>query len=442
MLRELPDCSYKRKPMLVYPSKPTPKHQLYLSNLDNQKFLQFFIKAIFVYKVSTPVDDLKSSLSRVLFHYYPLAGRLRASEENTGKLEIDCNGEGVVLAEAFMDVSLDEFLENCKTPHLSWRKLLPYSSREEVDNFLGIPPLVIQVTYLSCGGMIFCTMVNHLMCDGYGLQQFLQDWAYLHTKPDAGLSIQPYHNREILKPRKLPQVTSHHPEFIRLNPDTKFDISGYLQSQTLVPCSVTFTRTQIQHLKNKMPIKCTVFEALASHVWCCWVEALRSAIPLPTSHMVKLLFSINIREKIKPKLPEGYYGNGFVLGCVETTIEELVSEKTNVQHGVELIQECKNGLTDDHLRSMIDFLEVKTGMQHDLSSTLVITEWIGIGKKLKDFGQRTEIHMGPLHSKTSCVFGPVLLVDGNVEAMNVIVSMPEKVAEKYKFYMMNRYLMI
>ncbi|KAI3936300.1 hypothetical protein MKW92_019522 [Papaver armeniacum] len=142
--------------MLVYPSKPTPTHQLYLSNIDNQKFLQFFIKAIFVYKVSTPIDDLKSSLSRVLFHYYPLAGRLRTSKENTGKFEIDCNGEGVVLAEAFMDVSVDEFLENCKTPHLSWRKLLPYSFGEEVDNFLRIPPLVIQVRII-----LFFTLSLH-----------------------------------------------------------------------------------------------------------------------------------------------------------------------------------------------------------------------------------------------------------------------------------------
>ncbi|KAI3974037.1 hypothetical protein MKX01_026434 [Papaver californicum] len=423
MVRELPDCSYKRKPMLVYPSKPTPIHQLYLSNIDNQNFLQFFIKALFVSKVSTPIDDLKSSLSRVIFHYYPFAGRLRTSKENTGKFEVDCNGKGVVLVEAFMDISMDEFLENCKTPHLSWRKLLPYSSVEKVDNFLGIPPLVIQVTYLNCGGMIFCTMANHLMCDGYGLQQFLQAWAHLHTKPDADLLIQPYHDRKILKPRNLPHITSHHPEFIKKHPDPKFDISGYLQSQALVPCSITFTRTQIQHLKNKLSLKCTIFEALASHVWCCWVEALRSAIPLPTSHFVKLLFSINVRGKMKPKLPQGYYGNGFVLGCVETTVEELVNEETNMHHGVKSIQECKNGLTDDHLRSIIDLLEVKTGVQHDLSSAL--------------------IHMGPLLSKTSCVFGPVLPTDGgNIEGMNVIVSMPEKVAEKFMFYLMNRYPII
>ncbi|MCL7024495.1 hypothetical protein MKW94_011972 [Papaver nudicaule] len=430
---ELPGCSYKRKPMLIYPSKPTPKHQLYLSNIDNQKFLRFFIKALFVYKVSIPIDDLKSSLSRVLFHYYPFAGRLRTSTKNIGKLELDCNGEGVVLAEAFVDISMDDFLENCETPHLSWRKLLPYASEEESANFLGIPPLVIQVTYLRCGGMILCTMANHLLCDGNGLQQFLQAWAQLHTKPDADLPIQPYHNREILKPRNPPQITSHHPEFVKKNPNSELDISGYLQSQPLVPCCVTFTRTQIQHLKNKLSLKCTTFEALASHVWCCWVEALRSSVSLPTSHTVKLLFSVDVREKMEPRLPEGYYGNGF----------SLCNDKTNVQHGVKSIQECKVRLTDDHLRSTIDLLEINGGVQHDLSSTLVITEWISIGRKLKDFGQGTKIHMGPLLSKTSCVFGPKLPAGGgDVETINVIVSMPEKDVENFKFYLMNRFLMI
>ncbi|KAI3861153.1 hypothetical protein MKW92_014244 [Papaver armeniacum] len=453
MVREVPNIYYKRKPMLVYPSKPTPKHTLYLSNIDDQKFLQFFIKAAFVYNASISIDDLKSSLSRVLFHYYPLAGRMIMSEENEGKFEVDCNGKGVVLAEAFMDISMDECLENCKTPSLSWREnLLLYSSKEEIDNFFGDPSacnsgqncylyifhaFCFVVTYLSCGGMILCTMANHLMCDGHGLQQFLQDWAHLHTKPDADdLPIQPYHNREILKPRNPPQITTHHPEFIRRN---KFDISGYLQSQPLVPCSVTFTRSQIQHLQKKLSLKCTIFETLASYVWCCWVKALRNAIPLPSSHMVKLLFAINIREKLKPELPQGYYGNGIVLGCVETTVKELVNDRTNVRHGIKLIQECKIRLTDDHLRSMIDLLEVKRGIQHDLSSTLVMTEWVSIGRELKDFGQGTEIHMGPLLSKTSCVLGPAVLPTGggNIEAMNVIVSMPEKVVEKFNFYLMS-----
>jgi len=35
-------------------------------------------------------------------YYYPLAGRLRSVDDHTHKLEVDCNGEGAVFAEAFM----------------------------------------------------------------------------------------------------------------------------------------------------------------------------------------------------------------------------------------------------------------------------------------------------------------------------------------------------
>ena len=150
-LLELPDCFYPNQPTLILPSSPTPKHSLYLSNLDDQKFLRFSIKYIYLFKNSISPDILKCSLSKVLVHYYPLAGRLRASTGVDQKLEIDCNGEGAVFAEAFMDITAEEFLELSMKPNKSWRKLL---YRVEAQSFLDIPPLVVQVSFfffhISC----------------------------------------------------------------------------------------------------------------------------------------------------------------------------------------------------------------------------------------------------------------------------------------------------
>ena len=143
-LPELPDCFYQNQPSLICPSSPTPKHSLYLSNLDDQKFLRFSIKYLYLFKKSISLDILKYSLSKVLVHYYPLAGRLRASTEVDQKLEIDCNGEGAVFAEAFMDITAEEFLELSKKPNKSWRKLM---YKVEAQSFLDIPPLVIQVSF-------------------------------------------------------------------------------------------------------------------------------------------------------------------------------------------------------------------------------------------------------------------------------------------------------
>lgn len=151
--QELPDCCYHpNQPISIFPNAPTPKHSLYLSNLDDQKFLRFSIKYLYLFKKSISVDILKYSLSNVLVEYYPLAGRLRTSEEDDHKLEVDCNGEGAVFAAAFMDMSAEEFLELSRKPNRSWRKLL-YGV--EANSFLDIPPLVVQVRLISLTFLLF-----------------------------------------------------------------------------------------------------------------------------------------------------------------------------------------------------------------------------------------------------------------------------------------------
>ncbi|KAJ0823989.1 putative benzyl alcohol O-benzoyltransferase [Helianthus annuus] len=142
-----------RSTSLIKPSIPTPNHMLYLSNLDDQKFLRFSIKYLYLFQKSVPINLLKHSLSKVLVHYYPLAGRLKTlqsshehehdDDDDDDRLQIDCNGEGAVFAEASMDMSAQEFLEVSMKPNKSWRKLL---FRVDVPTFVDTPPLVVQVS--------------------------------------------------------------------------------------------------------------------------------------------------------------------------------------------------------------------------------------------------------------------------------------------------------
>ncbi|KAF7140003.1 hypothetical protein RHSIM_Rhsim06G0028900 [Rhododendron simsii] len=425
---ELPDCNYLNNPILITPNSPTPKHSLYLSNLDDQKFLRFSIKYLYLFKKSVSVDSLKYSLSKVLVDYYPLAGRLRASSENDQKLEVDCNGEGALFAEAFMDITAEDFLELSGLPNRSWRKLL---YRVEARSFLDVPPLVIQITNLSCGGMIVCTAINHCLCDGIGTSQFLHAWAHLTTKPTIDLPINPFHSRHALKPRNPPQVTSTHPQFSKttLNKDSSFqlDLNQYLQTQSLVPSSLTFTSSHVLHLKRQLvpSVKCTTFEVLAAHTWRSWVNSL----DLDPTLNVKLLFSINIRNRLNPELEQGYYGNGFVLGCAETNVKELVS--ANLHHGVKLVQQAKSCLTQEYVKSAVDMLEDKT-VKTDLSLSLVISQWAKLGLEDLDFGEGKPLHMGPLTSDIYCLFLPVT---GDFDAVRVQVSVPESVVDKFEHYM-------
>ncbi|KAJ0962570.1 hypothetical protein J5N97_027692 [Dioscorea zingiberensis] len=421
---EIPDCYYPKESVLVCPKNTTPRHTLYLSNLDDQKFLRFTIKYLHLYKKSVCAEDLKDSLSKVLVEYYPLAGRLKPSEEHEEKFELDCNGEGVYFAEAHADLTVDEFLQASSKPNRSWRKLL---FRLDSQTFLDVPPLVIQVTYLSCGGMILCTAINHCFCDGIGSSQFLHAWSQLTCKPNAELLVTPFHGRHLLRPRVPPQISFSHPEFHCHEPS--FDLTQFILSQPVVPVSVTFTPSQILSLKKLCvpSLKCTSFEVLASHVWRSWVKALDLA-PFLT---VKLLFSINVRKKMRPKLPIGYYGNGFVLGCAETSVDRLVVP--NLQYGVKLVQQAKDCVTNDYVRSMVDFLEERK-VKPDLSSSLVISQWSKQGLEDLDFGEGRPLHMGPLASEIYCLFLPVV---GDIHAFTVLMSVPQSLANKFQHFLEN-----
>ncbi|PIM98892.1 Omega-hydroxypalmitate O-feruloyl transferase [Handroanthus impetiginosus] len=427
---DLPDCTYdQNQPTLICPITPTPTHKLYLSNLDDQKFLRFSIKYLYVFRKSANKQALKDSLSRVLVQYYPLAGRLRRCTQNDDhKLEIDCNGQGAVFAEANMDLCADEFLKFAVKPNRSLIKLL---HRVEAPDFLDIPPLVIQVTNLRCGGMVLSTAINHCVCDGIGTSQFLHAWAHMHQS-SSHLPIPPLHSRHVLKPRSPLQVNFPHNGFTKstpgeLNPQTTLNIHKYLQSQPLVPASITFSPSQVLHLKRQCSssLKCTSFEVLASHTWRCWVKSLG----LPLSIPVKLLFSVNIRNKLSPELPQGYYGNGFVLACAEAKVNELVAP--NLHDAVKLVQHAKSRITYDYVQSMIDLLQ-DGSIRTDLSRSLVISQWSKLGLEELDFGEGKPLHMGPLTSDIYCLFLPII---EESNAIRVLVSMPESIVDKFQFYM-------
>ncbi|XP_047325134.1 alcohol acyltransferase 9 [Impatiens glandulifera] len=445
---ELPDIFHLNPPILICPKNPTPKHPLYLSNLDDQKFLRFTIKYVYLYRKSVSSEMLKHSLSNVLVEYYPFAGRLRSNPDDNEKLEIDCNGKGVVFAEAFMDMTADNFLSLSSHPNRSWRNLL---YRVESSTFLDVPPLVVQVTNLRCGGMILCTAFNHCLCDGIGTSQFLHAWAHLitSTKPTSDLPITPFHTRHVLKSRSPPPSKQHTflPQFTKTatskldddhdhddddDGDGLLDLNQFLQSQPIVPVSLTFTHSHILHLKRLCfpSLKCTTFDIMAAHTWHSWVKALGLSSVLNT----KLLFSVNIRKRIEPSLPEGYYGNGFILGCAEVNVKEFINSGSNYLYsGVKLVQQAKTSVTDSCVRSVVDLLEDRT-VKPDLSTSLVISQWSKLGLEDLDLGQGKPLQMGPLTSDIYCLFLPVV---GEIDAVRILISLPEAVADKFKYYMMN-----
>lgn len=132
---------------------------------------------------------------------------------------------------------------------------------------------------------------------------------------------------------------------------------------------------------------------------------------------------------MQPEMPQGYFGNGFVLACAEAMVKEVNS--LNLHHGVKLVQHAKSTITDGYVRSMIDLLD-DNNVTTDLSASLVISQWSKLGLEELDFGEGKPLQMGPLYSDIYCLFLPVAQ---DSDAVRVLISMPRSVVDKYEFYM-------
>lgn len=75
--------------------------------------------------------------------------------------------------------------------------------------------LVLQVTFLKCGGVAVGTGMHHVTMDGAGAIQFIRTWTSLARGLDAA-SVSPSppcHERTLLRARSPPSVTSEHPVY-------------------------------------------------------------------------------------------------------------------------------------------------------------------------------------------------------------------------------------
>lgn len=141
---------------MVKPVKSTPAKRLWNSNLD---ILVARIHILTVYFYIKPNECsnffdtriLKQALGEVLVKFYPMAGRLARDEE--GRVEINCNGEGVLFVEAETDSTINDLGDF--TPSLELRRLVP-----TVDYSSGIssyPLVIFQVSIYFHLRLNFCT---------------------------------------------------------------------------------------------------------------------------------------------------------------------------------------------------------------------------------------------------------------------------------------------
>ncbi|KAK8591416.1 hypothetical protein V6N13_031462 [Hibiscus sabdariffa] len=337
------------KPEFVAPARPTPCEQKVLSDIDDQASFRFHVPFVHFYRNEPsmegkhPAEVIRTALAETLVLYYPFAGRLR--EGANGKLIVDCNGEGVLFIKADADVTLEQFGDALQPPFPCFDELLfdvPGS-----QGILNCPLLLIQVTQLKCGGFIFAIRLNHIICDGLGLKQFLSNVAAM-ARGEATHLIPPVWERHLLDARDPPRVTCTHHEYDQVEASLPLD--------NLVQRSFFFGPAQVSLLRRLLPLhlrRCTKFELLTAFIWRC-----RSlAINLQPHEEVRMLCAVNVNSKMKPPLPQGYYGNAFVFPAAITTVKNL--GENPLGYALELVKQVKASSSMEYMKSVASLMVIR-----------------------------------------------------------------------------------
>ncbi|KNA13859.1 hypothetical protein SOVF_112830, partial [Spinacia oleracea] len=399
-----------KEAIVITPSEPTPNCTLSLSTLDSQLFLRFTIEYLLVYNPSPGVDRrqfsarVKSALGKALVQYYPLAGRVQEKRDGSA-LQVVCRAQGAVFVEAVSGYRGADF-EKAPRYVEEWRQLLWVY----VDDVLkGAPPLVVQLTWLADGAVAIGFGFNHCLCDGIGSADFINSFAEL-TRGVSVRGPKPVWDRHLLdsfpsgKPKGSVRVNSvNHPEFSRVHDCCEF--LARFSSETLVPTSSVFVKFHIDQLKRQASrltesTKYTSFEVVSAHIWRCWAKSLH----MPPNQVLRLVFSVNFRNRLKPGLPTGFYGNGFVLACAQTTVKDLTEK--GLGYASDLIKRAKENVDGKYVKEVIELVSGNR-TSPDPVGVLVLSQWSRLGLERVDFGLGKPAHVGPICSDKYCLLLPV-----------------------------------
>ncbi|CAN7006084.1 unnamed protein product [Brassica rapa subsp. trilocularis] len=340
---------------IVKPAEETPRHSLWLSNLDLIQ-VRFHMGILYFYNPSSSSSSLPNTqslidaLRKVLVLFYPAAGRLQKNKN--GRLEVLCNGEGVLLVEAETDSTLQDI--GLFNQSLDLSQLMP--TLDYSGDISSVPLILVQVTYFKCGAICIGNSIHHTFGDAGSLVCFMEAWS--RTARGLPVKVSPFFDRTILRARDPPSPVFPHTEYkpppfhnppveslaYRSNPDSD---SGVV--------SLKLTRLQVKALRAKAEVADSMFstyELLVAHIWRCACFANED---LGEEHLTRLHIIIDGRSRLQPKLPQGYIGNTLFHARPISLLGEFRREpfSTTVKRVHEEIKKMDN----EYLRSAIDSLE-------------------------------------------------------------------------------------
>ncbi|KAL2242770.1 UNVERIFIED_CONTAM: Shikimate O-hydroxycinnamoyltransferase [Sesamum indicum] len=425
---------YVKESALVRPAAVTPCVTIWNSNVD-LVVSDIHTPSVYFYGPTGAANFfdpavLKAALGRALVPFYPMAGRLKRDKD--GRVEIDCNAEGVLFVEAESDAVVDDFGDFA--PTLELRRLIP-----PVDYSQGIstfPLVVLQVTRFKCGGVSLGVGMQHRVADGFSGLHFINTWSDMARGLD--ITIPPFIDRTLLRARDPPQPKFEHIEYQPPPTMAIHDSQKINAAPRTVVAILKLTRDQLNTLKAKTKedgntVTYSSYEILAAHIWVCACRARG----LVDEQKTKLFIATNGRSRLRPPLPPGYLGNVIFPITPVAVSGELQSKPISYTAG--MIHDVLVRMDDEYLRSALDYLEVQPDLMALVRGAntfncpnLAITSWVGLPIHDADFGWGRPVFMGPggIVYEGLCYLLPSPTNDGS---LSVPISLQEehmKVFEK------------
>ncbi|WVZ00600.1 hypothetical protein V8G54_026669 [Vigna mungo] len=395
---------------MVQPAEATPRKVLWNSDLD-LLVGNYHTPSVYFYNPNGASNFfhsniLKEALSKTLVLFYPMAARLRHGHDH--RVEIYCNGQGVLFVEAHATVAMDHFTQN-----LHHRNLIP-----TVDYSAGIETYPIVITYFKCGGVSLGVGLQHHVVDGASGIHFINAWS--DVARGFGISVPPFIDKTLLRARDPPQPAFPHHEY-QLSPPTTTS-TATTTTTTVVASILKLTRHQLNTLKGKWKeggnsIKYSTYEMLAAHIWI----SVCKARCLGDEQETRLYIPIDGRWRLQPPLTPGYFGNVIFSTIPVAVVEELVSKPT--WYAADKYHKAIMRMDNEYLRSAVDYLELQPDLNglvrgaHTFACPNVgINSWVKFRIYDADFGWGRPIFMRPgwiIHEGLS-IITPTSTNDGSL----------------------------
>ncbi|XP_057958443.1 acyltransferase GLAUCE-like [Malania oleifera] len=442
-----PQVVAKAEPQSLFsPKNPSPAEKLFLSNIDQA--VTFPVEIVFFFEVEPEMsastvgiaERVKRAVAEVLLvPYYFMAGRLNFNSE-TGRLELLCNNAGVDFVSAASGLRLKDlgklFLPNPSFSHFVHR---PGLFKSPADT----PLLTIQVTRFKCGGFSLGFVTNHSILDGRSASEMFKDLASICRDIEGGthesIKAKIIHNdRTCITARNPPHINFPHKEYVKqtdlisslpssFTPPNQSSPSPLIFSKQYTHRLFPFSPQMVTTLKALSLTKnCSSFEAIVAHLW----RARTKAVLQNPDEVSTVLFAVDVRSKISPPLPSEFAGNAVITAFATARVAELVARP--LSFAVEKVKGGRERVTDEYVRSVIDWLEVYRGIPATGHGSFYVSAWWKLPFAELDFGFGKPVHGGPVVSGNDEFV--LLLADGvgnNGGGINVWMALEEEQMKRF-----------